>query len=110
MGVKPPRGTGKFGLPSVPVLIRDQCDEDLPPDYDVIYTVRLVLAEAQQLNIVPPDTWHTMNNGGEMVLIPGRHPHAWPRLQEIQVEPSDGEKEGEESFVFLVVIGCCLNI
>ena len=98
VGVKPPRGTGRFGLPGVPVLIRDQGDEEVPSDYDIIYAVRLVVAESEQLNFVPPETWHTMNNTNEMVIIPGRHIHAWPRVQEIQVEPTESEKEGKEIF------------
>ena len=95
VGVKPPRGTGRFGLPGVPVLIRDQEDEEVPSDYDIIYAVRLVVAESEQLNFVPPDTWHTMNNTQEMVVIPGRHEHAWPRVQEVRTEPTDSEKEGK---------------
>ena len=97
VGLKPPRSAGKFGLPGVPVLIRDQVDEELPTDFDVIFSVRLVVAEAESINIVIPSAWHTMNEGGEMVIIPGRHANAWPRLQEIQVEPTDEEKEGKKS-------------
>ena len=104
VGVKPPRGAGRFGLPGVPVLIRDQGDEEMPSDYDIIYAVRLVVAESEQLNFVPPETWHTMNNSGEMVIIPGRHIHAWPRVPEIQVEPTESEKEGKEFLKFLVVL------
>ena len=96
VGVKPPRSAGRFGLPGVPVLIRDQTDEELPSDYDVIYAVRLVLSEAEQINALPPATWQTMFEGGEMVIIPGRHMYAWPRLQEVQVEPPEGEKEGKK--------------
>ena len=98
VGVRPPRSAGRFGLPGVPVLIRDQGDEEVPSDYDIIYAVRLVVAESEQLNFVPPETWHTMNNTEEMVIIPGRHTHAWPRVQEIQVEPTESEKEGKENF------------
>ena len=96
IGVKPPRGAGRFGLPGVPVLIRDQTDEELPSDFDVIFAVRLLLSEAEQINVLPPATWQTMYEGGEMVLIPGRHTHAWPRLPEVQVEPTDEEKEGKQ--------------
>ena len=86
-----------------------QGDEEVPPDFDIIYAVRLVVAEAEQLNLVPPEIWYTMNDGGEMVIIPGRHTHAWPRLQEVQVEPSEGEKEGKK-FLTLSCVECCLNI
>ena len=105
VGVKPPRGTGRFGLPGVPVLIRDQDDEEVPSDFDIIYAVRLVVAESEQLNFVPPETWHTMNDTADMVIIPGRHEHAWPRVQEIQTEPTESEKEGKRTFLnFLVVL------
>ena len=94
VGLKPAKGTGRFGLPGVPVLIRDQDDEEDPADFDVVHAVRLVVSEAEQLNIVLPAAWKMMNDGAEMVITSGRHDHAWPRLPEIALEPSHQEKEG----------------
>ena len=95
IGLKPAKTTGKFGLPGVPVLIRDDVDDVDPSDFDVIHAVRLVVAEAEQLNIVPPATWALMNGNGEMIVTPARHEHAWPRLPEPATEPTVEEKEGE---------------
>ena len=95
MGLKPAKSAGKFGLSSVPVLIRDDNDEEDPSDFDVVHAVRLVVSEAEQLNIVPPATWIMMNEGGEMIITPGRHEHAWPRLPVPSLEQTPREKEGE---------------
>ena len=95
MGLKPAKNTGRFGLPGVPVLIRDENDEEDPTDFDVVHAVRLVVAEAEQLNIIPPATWNLMNAGGDMVMIQGRHEHAWPRLPVPSMAPSAEEREGE---------------
>ena len=95
MGLKPAKSQARFGLPGLPILIIDVGDEELPSDFDVVYAVRLTVSEAEQINVIPPEAWSLMRNGGEMVITPGRHEHAWPRLQEVEVEPNPQEKEGK---------------
>ena len=95
VGLKPAKSQARFGLPGLPVLIIDEGDEELPSDFDVVYAVRLTVSEAEHLNVIPPEAWKLMREGGEMVITPGRHEHAWPRLQEGEGEPTPREKEGK---------------
>ena len=99
IGLKPTKNQGRFGLPGIPVLIKDQGDEEDPSDFDIIFAIRLTVSEAEKINVVPPATWEMMRDGGQMVICPGRHDFAWPKLPEIELDPNPQEKEGRFKFI-----------